>query len=253
MIQDVWTIIWKEWKEILGQWGRTRTSAIRLLFLFGFMGIFFPLQVGREWMTSPITLALWLWLPLFMVMAVIADSFAGERERHTLETLLATRLSDESILAGKVGAAVGYGVGFTLVILALGTVVVLAFGSGSGPDVATAAGPTLSPWLVGLGGFGLALLSAGLGSGAGILVSLRAPSVRQAQQVLSISTMVLLFLPIFGSKALPASWRVALANAVSDASLVDIVLGVLVALLVVDVILLVLARARFRRARLILN
>ena len=37
---------------------------------------------------------------------MIADGIPGERERHTLETLLASRLSDRSILLGKVMAAV---------------------------------------------------------------------------------------------------------------------------------------------------
>ena len=44
-----------------------------------------------------------------MITAVIADSFAGERERHTLETLLASRLSDHSILFGKIAASMAYG------------------------------------------------------------------------------------------------------------------------------------------------
>ena len=46
-----------------------------------------------------------------MVSSLVADSFAGERERHTLETLLASRLPDRAILAGKllVPVAVAWG------------------------------------------------------------------------------------------------------------------------------------------------
>ena len=39
------------------------------------------------------TTVMWMWFSLLLVINVVADSFAGERERHTLETLLASRLS----------------------------------------------------------------------------------------------------------------------------------------------------------------
>ena len=68
-------------------------------------GVFLPLQNGASWVTSPITMVYWAWMPLMLVTGVIADSFAGERERHTLETLLASRLPDRAILLGKVAAA----------------------------------------------------------------------------------------------------------------------------------------------------
>ena len=51
---------------------------------------------------------------------MIPDSFAGERERHTLEPLLATPLSDRAILFGMISAAVGYGWGITLISMVIG-------------------------------------------------------------------------------------------------------------------------------------
>jgi ABC-2 type transport system permease protein len=53
----------------------------------------------------------YLWAPLFLIVPVMvaggvaADSFAGERERKTLEALLHTPLSDLELFAGKVAAA----------------------------------------------------------------------------------------------------------------------------------------------------
>jgi len=67
---------------------------------------------------------MWAWVPLFLVMGVIAYSFAGDRERHTLETLLASRLSNRAILLGKIAAAVGYALRVTLLSLAAGLVTV---------------------------------------------------------------------------------------------------------------------------------
>ena len=55
---------------------------------------------------------------------MIPESFAGERERHTLGTLLASRLPDHAILLGKVAVAVGYAWVMTLMLLLVSLVVV---------------------------------------------------------------------------------------------------------------------------------
>jgi ABC-type Na+ efflux pump permease subunit len=53
----------------------------------------------------------YMWAPLFLIVplmvagGVAADSFAGERERKTLEALLYTPLTDLELFAGKVAAA----------------------------------------------------------------------------------------------------------------------------------------------------
>jgi ABC-2 type transport system permease protein len=245
MITDVWTVMWKEWKELLVQRGSLRGGRLSLLILVGLLGVFLPWQTGRDWVESPVVLVYSAYIPLFLVMSVIADSFAGERERQTLETLLASRLSDRAILFGKVGAAVGYGWGLTLISLLLGLVTVnLAHGRGE---------LLLYPPAVGLGIVGFSLLGAGLVASAGVLVSLRASSVRQAQQTLSIAIMLLLFVPIFGGQALPAEWRARLAQALVVADVTKILLTVVAVLAILDMALLAAAMIRFQRARLILD
>jgi ABC-2 type transport system permease protein len=109
MINDITTIIWKEIKEIFLQRPNFRGGWAGLLVLLAVFGIFIPLQSGPAWVSSPANLAIWSWVPYLLVSGVVADSFAGERERHTLETLLASRLSDRAILFGKIGAALVYG------------------------------------------------------------------------------------------------------------------------------------------------
>ncbi|UCH58493.1 MAG: ABC transporter permease subunit, partial [Anaerolineales bacterium] len=124
MIKDTWTIIKKEWREILLQSPGLRGGRLGLLVFIAVFGIFLPLQSGRAWLNSPTNLLIWGWVPFLLVSGVVADSFAGERERHTLETLLASRLSDRSILAGKLLAALGYGWGITLVSLLVALVTI---------------------------------------------------------------------------------------------------------------------------------
>jgi len=83
------------------------------------LGIYLPWQNGPEWARTPLLPAALSWLPLLLVGALVADSFAGERERKTLETLLASRLSDRAILLGKIAALVSYGWGLALSSLVL--------------------------------------------------------------------------------------------------------------------------------------
>ncbi|HXN82128.1 MAG TPA: ABC transporter permease subunit [Myxococcales bacterium] len=56
--------------------------------------------LARQW------LPLFLVLPIFLPILIAAQSIGGERERHTLEPLLATPVSTLSIVAGKSVAAV---------------------------------------------------------------------------------------------------------------------------------------------------
>ena len=247
MIGDIATVMWKEWRELLpvGAAARGRNRAWSLLVVLLVFGIFLPLQSGREWVESPLTLLYWGWVPLFMVTSVIADAFAGERERHTLETLLATRLPDTAILLGKLLTAVLYGWGLAAASLLLGLITV---------NLTSWSGTFLfySP-LVLVGGTVLGLLTAGLAAGVGVLVSLRASSVRQAAQTMSIAIMLLLFVPIFGFQALP---RATQAGLITSAQQVNATAALLVAggaLLLVDIVVYGVARLRFRRDRLALD
>ncbi len=240
MIGDIWAVMWKEWKELSQGAGRGRLG---LLAFLGVFGVFMPLQMGREWVASPLVPVAAVWVSLFLVTTVVSDSFAGERERHTLETLLASRLPDWAILFGKVGAAAAYGWGLTTLGLLLSLVTI---------NTAYRAGRALLfPTTIGLGAVVLSFLGAGLATGAGVLVSLRAASVRQAQQTMSFALMALVFGIGFGGQALPDAWKVRLAQTLAgmDTSLALLIsAGVLVLL---DFGLLAAAMGRFQRARLI--
>jgi ABC-2 type transport system permease protein len=248
MIGDIGTIIWKEAKEILLQRGNLRGGWFGLLIFVGVFGIFMPLQSGPSWVESPIGLLYWSWVPFLLVSGVVADSFAGERERHTLETLLASRLSDRAILFGKLGAAIAYGWGFTLVSVLVGLITInLAYGQ---------SGLLMYPAPIGLGILALSFLIAALAAGLGVLVSLRAATVRQAQQIFSVA-FFLLFVPLFAIPMLPEAWRTqAISWLMQNSGRITIgtvVLAVAGVLLLIDIALVIAAMARFQRARLIID
>lgn len=241
MIGDALTVMWKEGKEILAMGGAQR-GKFQLLIFVGIMGVFLPLQMGPQWVTSPAVVGIWGWVPVLLVSTVIADSFAGERERHTLETLLASRLSDSSILFGKMAAAVAYGWGLTLAGLVLGLVTVnVAHREG---------GLLLYPATTTAGALLLSFFGALLASAGGVLVSLRAETVRQAQQTLSIATMVIFFVPVFGVQGLPDEMKQRLAAWIVRAGTVKLLVTGIAILAGIDVLLILAARARFRRPKL---
>jgi ABC-type transport system involved in cytochrome c biogenesis permease component len=119
LMRDIQTILWKEWKEMFAWRAAGRGTLLSTLVILLLLGAFLPLQSGEAWFTQPLTLACWAWVPVFLTLGIVTDSFAGERERHTLETLLATRLPDTAILLGKILASVLYGWGVAVLGLCL--------------------------------------------------------------------------------------------------------------------------------------
>jgi len=242
MLTDIFTIIEKEIKELLFQRGQGRTSLVRLLVLFGVFGILLPLQNGMESLQSPASLAFWAWLPYLLVSGVTADTFAGERERHTLETLLASRLSDRAILFGKLGAVVLYGWGITVATVLINLLTInLVYWQGT----LTLYPPALFAVIL-----ALSLLISVFAAGLGIAVSLRAATARAAQQTLSI-IMFALLIPLFALSFLPSEILDSLGRFLSGLSLEQVIAGVIVLLLALDGGLLAYAMAQFQRAKLI--
>jgi ABC-2 type transport system permease protein len=165
----------------------------------------------------------WVWLPVFLVSTMICESFAGERERKTLETLLASRLDDRTILFGKIAAAVGYGWGLALTCVGLGFITVNA--------VHAHGTPILLPAETVFAVVSISLLASGLIASAGVLMSLRSPTVRQAQQTMSLSLLVLFFGATFGLNSLPAAWKGSLLRTLAGGNVVATIIIVCVGLL----------------------
>ena len=185
MITDILTVAMKEIKELpYLRKDNSRTNLFTLIILLTVFGILLPWHAGKEWVQSLLSMLPCVWLPFSLVGTTMVDSFAGERERHTLETLLASRLSDRAILFGKILAGILYGAVITFLCMLVSLVTVnLVDGQ---------AGLLLYPMPVALGLVILVLLVSTLASALGVLVSLRAASVRQAMQTFTIANAVLL-------------------------------------------------------------
>jgi ABC-2 type transport system permease protein len=245
VITDILTMMWKEWRELVVHRGSLRSTLGTAAVLILLLGVVLPLRIGAPWLSSPLYLAYWGWVPSVLVSTLIADSFAGERERHTLDTLLASRLGDFAILFGKIGASVAYSCAITLALLLTGLIVV---------NVSDWAGSPVGPSrLMGAAAVSLTILVSLATAAAGALASLRAATVRQAQQTLNVVLMSLALVPLLGAELLPAETRNQLA---ARAAALDPAVGLggaVLLLLAVDVLLVAAAAYRFRRSQLLLD
>lgn len=244
MITDILTVTRKEVREMFFQGDPRGRSKIGILILVLIFGIVFPLQNGRAWVESPISVMVWGWMPFLWVSGIVADCFAGERERHTLEALLATRLSDRAILFGKVLAAMLYGFILTWSILLLSLVTVNLF-VGRGELL------MFSPSLL-LGALTFSILICGLAASLGVLVSLRAGSVRQAQQLMSAG-MLFLFVPFMLIQFLPRTFLASVVALVERTDPLQAALAVAFLLLAADLMLMLIGMRLFQRSKLILD
>jgi ABC-2 type transport system permease protein len=246
MIADIRTILWKEFRELFqarqGMFGRGGWISIAIT--VGLLGVLIPIQAGEEWVSSPIHMIWWVWVPFLMVTYIVTDTFAGERERHTLETLLASRLHDQTILFGKIISVVLYGWGIAIIGLMVGLITVnITAGKGRllmySPEAALAI-------------LALSLLFSLLSSAIGVLISLRSSTVRQAQQVTGLISLIPI-LPIVLLDVLPDEIIANLMASMSQVNGSMVVLVVVGILAVIDLAFIALAMKHFQRAKLIMN
>lgn len=256
MITDILTMIWKERKEQAGQqkdWCGKVVSSVFPLLMLGLMAVIPPMSVGPKWVESPFSLSASIIVPLMVVALAIPFSIAGERERKTLETLLASRLPDQAILFGKICLPIMKALGITLVVHFVSlTTVNLAYWDG------TVVFYTPTMILVNLA---LIILLSVLAASLGVLVSLRATTVQQALQNLLVALMapimiVLVTIILIGRvfpAALRESFEIWFREVILSADFFQVFLFIFISLVVIDLGLLVTTLVRFKRCRLYLD
>lgn len=129
-------------------------------------------------------------IPLMVSGVIASDSFAGEKERKTIEVLLAAPFKDSELLLGKILAAFAPAMGATLISFTLYTVMVDALTVGRFGFLLL---PNLT-WLVMI--LFLAPAASLMGIGVTVIISSRVRGFREAQQLsalLVVPVMALLF------------------------------------------------------------
>lgn len=242
-MSDLAAIMWKEWRSIIA--GRARRQVLLVGGMLAFWAVVFPIQTGSDWVSDPVPVAiLAIAMPVVMVGIIVPDAIAGERERHTLRTLLASRLPDRAILYGKLV--------FAVVVSWLAAPLVLAIALITVNVTADAAG-----FLFYDAGMLVSVLTAGLlisllTGGIGIFVSLRARTAQEAQQVTVFAMMLPMMLLTAGAIVLVENADArAFFEWLGSADARWVGPAALLVLALVDVVVLLAADRRFRRGRLI--
>jgi ABC-2 type transport system permease protein len=197
-VRRAWLVARKDIKEAFGR----RDLVIRFGIVSLLLPVFYGVLAGSAVRTAlqrhqPMGAALGSSVPLFAAMAAVlgvivaisvtAHAIAGEKERRTLEALLATPASDLEIFAGKVLAAslpamiTGYGSGVLFFVAAR-----LAAG---GWAMASAPAMVAAAEIIAVGVPVCTIILAA----AGVIVSARCSTAASAQQISS-----LLLFPLFG-------------------------------------------------------
>jgi ABC-2 type transport system permease protein len=242
MIDDIKTVLWKEVKEEIIS---NKQVLLGLLVTVPFFGVIFPWNMGRAFVEEPYLQIFLSVIPLVMVINILTDSFAGERERHTLETLLATRLSDHAILFGKILSAVTYGWGVTILTILAGLITInVVFGQGQ---------LLLFSPLEGLLIILITLLLSILATSAGVLVSLRASTVRQAETLFLVGLAAFAFIPMAIAFILPDDLKERVMDQLVSFGLDNVMILLVFVLIALIAIVLAIAMNRFQRSKLILD
>ena len=234
MLADLCTVIWKEWIEWKRQYSSRSSTMLITIVTAVVFALILPLQYGDGWLHQGQALYAWLSLPVLLLLRTLGDGFAGERERHTLETLLATRLPDPALYLGKMLVPIVWAWFFTQLVMAIALIPLNFIYPGSGGFY--------QPGLL-VSGLLLSLLSCLYAAAAGTFLSLRSATVDQANQ------SMFLFLILFGILLGVVSGFFHFAA--PDAGILQMVPYMAGTLLVFDVFLVGLIVKTFQRKRLI--
>jgi ABC-2 type transport system permease protein len=154
-----------------------------------------------EIQTMVYVMAFYFFAPFFLIIPLMAssviasDSFAGEKERKTIEALLATPLSDSELFLGKILVSFIPSMIITIVSFVVYTVIfdLLSFSFFSGMFLL----PNLN-WILLI--FGLAPTVALASIGLTVIISAKVKGFREAQQI-SVILLIPILALVFGQAA----------------------------------------------------
>ncbi len=198
-MSDTIRIIKHEWSQIAKEPKFLIPFLLIPLIMIGVQvfALFFQptVQLEEQYLLSRSLLIMLAILVSGLTVPLCADSFAGEKERHTLETLLSLPISLRTLFRAKVLAVYPFPVivawfGQGLILLALFLRGILSVDFGSDAIKAFLLTPVI--------GLSLCAMST--------LISLRADSVRAAAQVAGIFMLLFFFLLIGTSPWIFLSW-----------------------------------------------
>lgn len=243
----------REWLSAAGLGGarrRGKGGGLRYAGLFSLLigGVFLPLSFAQDGGPGAGYAALGFaaFFAAFSLNSAIADAFAGERERGTLETLFVSPLSDWALVFGKWSAGMAYALLQAAAMMLLASVVVGLIA------------PPLPPVWAYLAALLATVLLGGMFAGVEAWIAIGAETMRQALTVVTLPFTVIALAFGFGlpelMRALSPGQKAALVRFLMHVYNALPLAGWIVAgvafLLVLDLALLFLTARRLSRIRM---
>ncbi len=240
MTTDIMTMIWKESRTLFRK-GPYRARLLRLVLIPAILSSVFPISWGADWVDEFPALIIAFITPVVLVGMMIPNSFAGERERHTMDTLLASRLPDQAILVGKMAIPTLAGWWAALLFTFLSLVIVnIAHGKGElllySPEITT-------------GILAISFLVATTMAGGGVLTSLRAESAQAAAQKL----MTMILVPAMVVQIVPLLFMDQIGTLIKNVDGSQFLFGFITVFTLIDVAIFAAALFRFQRSQMYLE
>ena len=178
----VYTVLRKELIELIGDRESLSGPLVQGGIVLFTVGVLVP-SLGKSIWTDPnAPVVLFQLFPATIASMIAADAFAGERERGTLETLLATPLEESAVFVGKTLAALSVGLFVSVSSLVCALVVAnIRFG-------ATMLSPRAFASVI-VGSIAASLFT----SSVAVAISSRVAVARSAQQIAAMAAIMFVF------------------------------------------------------------
>jgi len=245
---EIAAIMWKEWRQLLQRTGgKVWVFVLRILLSFVFIALIIPVEIENGAIVDYSWNLVWVTMPSVIVLGLVSFSFAGERETHTLPTLLASPLSDRALVLGKIGFPVIYGFVCSLII-SLCLLLKINIVSDSRELILYSQESLISGLLTSW------LVATFVGT-LGVYTSMKAPTIRQAQTSLVLTMLVVILLPLISFVAsaflIPQDIKTNLIEFVAGLNSSTAIVIILLGLAVFDLILIFLVLKWFDRDKLL--
>ena len=241
MLADVWMVMRTEYLDSFHS--GDHLERVGVIMMAPLLGVLSSLPWGLGWYSSGRWEAHFVSIPTAMPWLFALCFVLRERGRLSMEALTARRLPRDAILFGMIGAGVVVGLAFWLVMSAV-SLITLNFMQPDGPWASV---PVLAI-LVMVAVVFLISLSAATG---GVLISLGAAKIGQICKVFFLafaSLALVVFAIVWMSGELIATWIMVVQR---ESMHMLLVIPLMVTFVVLDLVLILFARARFKRTHLV--
>ena len=250
-LANIYTIVWKEWKEILGirKTNNTSRAFVYLLLIVGILGVLMPLPPKNmeEFISNSFSLMyFWSIIPYFLIFFYRQYGILEERQHKTLLTLIATKTPDYAIVLGKIIA--------TTVFCWSSTMLASIFSIIKANLLSREGFPFFYDWKPLFFGSCISLLFAILIATCGMLISFYTHTAVKFQLQYAVVSFLLLLLVCLSINTL--IYKIAYVQQFIGIKNVSLTLSCFTYLFnfaLIDLFLLILTLKRFKRERLILS